>query len=285
MEITDVQQIAVLGAGVMGSGIAVTAARAGYQVQVYDPAPGMADRARTYAEKFLGQAVEKQKMTAEAAAAALDRMQYIGSLDLLAAELVIEAVPESLSLKHQALRLVEERLPADAIIASNTSTLPVTRIAAGLTRPARVGGLHFFNPAPVMKLVEVIAGIRTDADVPVLLMELARRLGKTPVQVADTPGFIVNRVARQYYLESLRITEEQGASFDTIDRLMKATGFSMGPFELMDLIGLDTNHAVSQSVYEAFFQEPRFRPSRLQQHMVDAGLLGRKTGKGFYAYE
>jgi len=279
-----IQTIGVIGSGVMGSGIAQVAATAGYTVIVQDVQTDMLARAQKSIESFTEKSVEKAKMTAEARLAVLARLSYVTELPQVQADLIIEAVPEHLSLKHDIFKVLEQNNTEHCILATNTSSIPITQIAACLTHPERCVGMHFFNPAPLMRLVEVIAGERTNPAIVDLIIELSHKMGKVPAVAKDTPGFIVNRVARQYYLESLKILEENVASFEDIDAILKATGFRMGPFELMDLIGIDTNHEVTKSIYNAFFQEPRFRPSRIQQKKVEAGLLGRKNGKGFYDY-
>lgn len=280
----NIQRAAVVGAGVMGRGIALVCAQAGMDVQVFDLQQQVLDEAHSYASGFWQQSVAKGRMDEAFAAACLARFHTTTELSSLQAQLIIEAVPERLDLKHSVFRALEAVNAPDTIFASNTSTIPITQIAAALQLPARCVGLHFFNPAPLMKLVEVIAGAHSSPEVVETTLALARRLGKTPVLAQDQPGFIVNRVARHFYLESLRIAEEGIADPADIDRLMRSSGFRMGPFELMDLIGIDTNLAVSKSLYEAFFQEARFRPSRIQQQKVDAGMLGRKSGQGFYVY-
>ena len=284
MDLSAIKTIVVLGAGVMGRGIALVCARAGYQTCLYDVQPAVLEEARQYVTDFLAHSVTKHKLTAEDREAILARLRYTTLAEELLGDLIIEAVPESLELKHRVLIPLQAQNAPETIIASNTSTIPITRIAAALPQPSRVVGLHFFNPAPLMKLVEVIAGAETDPEVQATMVALAQDLGKLPVQAADTPGFIVNRVARQFYLESLRIVEEGAATFPVVDRLLRSSGFRMGPFELMDLIGVETNHAVTQSMYAAFFQDEKFRPSLLQQQKVDAGHFGRKTGRGFYRY-
>ncbi|MEM7656073.1 MAG: 3-hydroxyacyl-CoA dehydrogenase NAD-binding domain-containing protein [Bacteroidota bacterium] len=285
MEGLQLQRIAVLGAGVMGQGIAVVFARSGYETQVYDVFPASLEKAEAYAKRFLMKSVERGKMSEEEREAALGRLSFTTELSEVQADLVIEAVPEKIALKHKVLQQVESQHSDQLIIASNTSTLPITRIAAPLQRPERVVGMHFFNPAPIMKLVEVISGAATSPDIATGIHQLAEELGKRPIHVKDEPGFVVNRVARQFYVESLKVLEDGVASVEGIDRLMRSSGFRMGPFELMDLIGIDTNHSVTQSMYEAFFFDEKFRPSRIQQKKVDAGHWGRKRGKGFYLYE
>jgi 3-hydroxybutyryl-CoA dehydrogenase len=284
MDFSPTQRIAILGAGVMGQGIALVFARAGYDTLLFDIYQESLQKAATYAETFLTKSVERGKMTAAEKTATLARIHYTKELSEVRADLVIEAVPEQLELKHQVLKQVESQNANTLVIASNTSTIPITRIAAGLQRPERVVGMHFFNPAPIMKLVEVISGAATVAEVGDAIFDLAQQLGKHPVRVKDEPGFVVNRVARQFYVESLKVLEEGVASVSVIDALMKNSGFRMGPFELMDLIGIDTNHAVTQSMYEAFFFDEKFRPSRIQQQKVDAGHWGKKRKKGFYEY-
>ncbi len=268
----------------MGRGIALVLARAGCPTRLFDIDADTLQQAETYITGFLAKSVEKQKLSAADREATLARLTYSSEATKIKGDLIIEAVPERLDLKHRVLQQAAGQNPPETILASNTSTLPITRIAAGVPHPERVVGMHFFNPAPLMKLVEVIAGAQTSPEVQDRVYQLAKALGKQPVRAKDQPGFIVNRVARQFYLESLRSVEQQGTDVETLDRLMRSSGFRMGPFELMDLIGVETNHSVSQSMFEAFFYEERFRPSRLQQQKVDAGHWGRKRQKGFYDY-
>jgi 3-hydroxybutyryl-CoA dehydrogenase len=283
---TNIQSIAVLGSGTMGSGIAQVAATAGYNVILYDIEVGMLQKALGSIGGFLTRAAEKGRMTPGDAEAAIGRVRTSTVLsDAKDCQVIIEAIPEDLDLKREVFGKLATITPRGTIFATNTSTLSVTRIAAATDFPERVVGMHFFNPAPLLPLVEVIAGAVTDESVVETTMDLARSMGKTPVRVKDVPGFIVNRVARPFYLESLRLLEEGAADHETIDRLLRdGAGFRMGPFELMDLIGLDINYTASLSLYKAYFHEPRYRPSLLQERMVESGRLGRKTGRGWYAY-
>jgi len=261
----------------MGSGIALAALASGLTVILQDIAPEMLERAREYLEKYL---TRKGKGTALKHLRLTTRLE-----DLAEADAVIEAVPERLELKREIFRRLDELCSPTAVLASNTSTLSITAIAAATSTPQRVGGMHFFNPAAVMPLVEVVRGAQTDDETVERLVALAERMGKTPVVTRDTPGFIVNRIARPFYLEALRLLGEGVATHEQIDRVVElGGGFRMGPFRLMDLIGIDVNLASTQSIYEQTFHEPRFRPHPLQQQMVQQNALGRKTGRGFYHY-
>ena len=277
-------KIAIIGAGTMGQGIAQVCAQAGLDTILFDidaAAAAQAHRATQQTWTTLGR---KGKLTPEAQARAEAHLTVTTRFEDLVADVLLEAVVERLDVKHELFRQLAAQNAPTAILASNTSSIPITRIAAGVPGPERVVGLHFFNPAPLMKLVEVIAGAATAPDVVAQMVALAERLGKVPARVRDAPGFIVNRVARPYYTESLRLLEEGVAPLETIDELLEATGFRMGAFRLMDLIGVDTNFAVTSSLFEAFHFEDRFRPSRIQRQKVDAGHWGRKTGRGFYEY-
>jgi 3-hydroxybutyryl-CoA dehydrogenase len=283
--LSEITRIGVLGAGTMGAGIAQVAAEAGLEVALLDPVAGAYDRARDRIGGFLERKVAKGQLHAGLADAALARMSESGSVaDLAATGFVIEAIPEDLDLKRDAFRRLDAAASPGTVLATNTSSLPVREIAVAASHPERVVGMHFFNPVPLMALVEVIAAPRTSPEVVKATVALAERLGKTAVEAADTPGFIVNRVARPFYLEALRILGEGAADAPAIDAALRAAGFRMGPFELIDTIGLDVNLAVSESVWEGFDRSPRYLPHALQRVLVQAGRLGRKTNAGFYDY-
>ncbi|ROZ74359.1 3-hydroxyacyl-CoA dehydrogenase [Ramlibacter sp. WS9] len=279
------QDVLVVGAGVMGIGIAQVAAQAGHRVFVFDQREGAAEQACKQLAEVLTRLVNKGKITPAEADATLGRLVPAASLqDAASANLAIEAIVEKLEPKRALLRELEALLPVDALLASNTSSISITALAAGLQHPERVVGMHFFNPVPLMALVEVVSGLRTPAEVAQRIERLARAWGKVAVQARSTPGFIVNRIARPYYAEALMLLQEQAARPEVLDALLRAAGFRMGPCELMDLIGHDTNFAVTQSVFEANFFDRRFTPSLVQRELVEGGLLGRKSGRGFYAY-
>ena len=278
--------VAVVGTGAMGAGIAQVAAAAGHTVRLLDNRPGAAQQAIDGIRAQFEKMAAKGKMSAEASAAAGGRLQAAEQLtDLADAALVVEAIVESLAAKQKLYSDLEAIVSEACIFGTNTSSISVTAIGAALKQPERLAGLHFFNPAPLMALVEVVSGLATDAQVAATLFATATAWGKTAVHAKSTPGFIVNRVARPYYAESLRVLTEGGADCATLDAVMReAGGFRMGPFELMDMIGHDVNFAVTRSVWNAFFNDPRFLPSLVQQDLVDAGFLGKKTGRGYFDY-
>ncbi len=278
------RSFAVVGAGTMGLGIAQLGIQHGLPTILFDLNPAALAKAQVAIAAGLSKLVEKDKLTPAGREAALARLTLTTDLSAVRAELIIEAVVERLDVKHQLFRDLAAINGPTTILASNTSSLPITQLAAPVPNPERVVGMHFFNPAPLMPLVEIISGIATAPAVADAVEALARHLGKTPVRAADAPGFIVNRVARHYYVESLKIVEEQVAPFEVVDELLAASGFKMGPFRLMDLIGIDTNFAVTSAMFASFHQDAKFRPSRVQQQKVDAGHHGRKTGRGFYQY-
>lgn len=283
---TKIRRVCILGSGVMGHGIAIVTASAGYSTILYDITSFALENAKKQIEAFTAKSVEKKKITVEERKKLLERIQATTDLtQVTKCDLYIEAVVENIEVKKQLFQQLEPSISADAIIATNTSSISISLLASALKYPQRFLGIHFFNPAPLMKLVEIIKGVETSQETLQSAIHFVNTLpGKIPVLVKDIPGFIVNRIARFFYLESLRIVEQGITSYENIDRLMKGLGFRMGPFELMDLIGVDTNHAVTRSIYEGYFHEARFRPSLLQQKMVESGRWGRKSGKGFYEY-
>ena len=277
------QTVGVIGAGTMGAGIAQVAAAAGHPVKLMDVRPGAAQAAVAQIAMVLATLVDKGRLSADERAATLSRLTAVDALAQMAeAALVVEVIVESLAAKQALLRDLEAVVSPQAVLASNTSSISITAIANGLQHPQRVVGMHFFNPVPLMKLVEVVSGAETDASVAQSVFDLARRWGKTPVYAKSTPGFIVNRIARPYYAEALALLQEQAATPAVIDALARSAGFRMGPCELMDLIGHDVNFAVTQSVFEANFGDRRYQPSSVQKALIDGGRLGRKVGKGFY---
>jgi 3-hydroxybutyryl-CoA dehydrogenase len=282
--IMKITTIAVCGAGTMGAGIAQVAATAGYRTILFDLQQSVLDNAQQQISRQLDTAISKGKLAAAAKEEILARMQFTNEVSACVAELVIEAIVEKLPAKVGLFNQLAAVNSEDTIFATNTSSLAVSAIAVSVVNPSRIAGMHFFNPAPVMKLVEIVKGQQTSQEVVDVLYELSIQLGKTPVHVKDTPGFIVNRVARHYYLEAMQIAAEGIVDFKAADRLLESAGFRMGPFALMDLIGNDVNLAVTQSLYDAFEKAPRFAPNKLQIERVAAGALGKKSGKGFYNY-
>jgi 3-hydroxybutyryl-CoA dehydrogenase len=279
-----IKTVGVIGAGTMGLGIAQIAAMAGYSTILFDTNAKAIDAAFLIIEKNLDKGIERGKLDATKKKETLENLSKATSLEEVKADLIIEAILENLEIKQQLFSTLEEINEPNTILATNSSSIPITQIAAKLKRPQQVVGLHFFNPAHIMKLVEVISGATTINDVVAHVIAFAKDIGKSPVKAADSPGFIVNRVARHFYVEGLRTLEENVGDVEGIDRLMEASGFKMGPFKLMDLIGVDTNFSVTTSMFNAFHQDAKFRPSRIQQQKVNAGHWGRKSGKGFYEY-
>jgi len=278
--------VAVVGTGAMGAGIAQVAAQSGHVVKLLDNRPGAAEKAIEGIRAQFNKLADKGKLTPEAALAAGTRLVAARELaDLAEAGLVVEAIVENLEAKQKLYAELEGIVGPDCIFGTNTSSISVTAIGAALKRPERLAGLHFFNPAPLMALVEIVSGLATDCRVADTLFATAAAWGKTPVHAKSTPGFIVNRVARPYYAEALRLVQEGAADTATIDAVLReAGGFRMGPFELMDMIGHDVNFAVTNSVWRAFYNDQRFLPSLIQQELVDAGFYGKKSGRGFYDY-
>jgi 3-hydroxybutyryl-CoA dehydrogenase len=277
--------VLVVGAGIMGAGIAQVAAAAGHRVLLFDARGGAAVQAGERLAATLEALVGKGKLAADAARATLARVEPVDSLGAARdARLVIEAIVEDAEVKRALFRQLEAIVGPECVLASNTSSISITLLANGLARPGRLVGMHFFNPVPLMKLVEVVSGLHTEPAVAAAIFELAATWGKVPVHARSTPGFIVNRIARPFYAETLALLQEQAASPEVLDACLRSAGFRMGPCELMDLIGHDTNFAVTQSVYAANFFDKRYVPSLVQRELVDGGLLGRKSGRGFYRY-
>ncbi len=280
-------QIGIIGSGAMGSGIAQVAATAGHQVILLDSRPEALDQAGIQLLKIMDRLVEKGRLSKEDAEVIISKHVYTTEMNTFRdCGLVIEAIVEDLDVKKSVFRQLEGIVPKEAILATNTSSLSIASIAGSCLHPERVIGLHFFNPAPLMKLVEIIPALQTDSSLPPRLHELMINWGKYPVLAKDTPGFIVNRIARPFYSESIRLLEEGLGTENEIDAALKEVGgFRMGPFELMDFIGHDVNYAVTESVWTACYHEPRYQPSFTQRRLVDAGWLGKKTGRGFYNYK
>ncbi|AZQ43804.1 3-hydroxyacyl-CoA dehydrogenase NAD-binding domain-containing protein [Nonlabens ponticola] len=297
----NIQKVGIVGAGTMGSGIAQVAATAGCSVTLFDVNSDQLVTAQDSLERILARLVEKNRIDNE------ERDRILGNIafkelgdaevhaersrgtkaesELSSCDLIIEAIVENLEVKKKVFQNLEKIVNDDCVIATNTSSLSVTSIAASLEKPERCIGIHFFNPAPLMKLVEVVPAVQTNTEITEGIVETIKSWGKTVAVAKDTPGFIVNRVARPFYSESLRMLEEGMADVPTIDKLVRQMGFRMGPFELTDFIGHDVNYAVTESVFAAFYYDPRYKPSLTQKRLVEAGWLGKKRGKGFYTYQ
>jgi 3-hydroxybutyryl-CoA dehydrogenase len=280
----QIKTIAVCGAGTMGSGIAQVAAQSGYHTIQFDVNEAMLEKSRTGIEKSLDFLVSKEKITGADKIATLEKLHFTNDVSQCIADVIIEAIVEIPEVKADLFKKLHEVNDPYCIFASNTSSLSITQLQSLVPNPERFAGMHFFNPANVMKLVEIVKGEQTSNAVLNTLYDLAIAMGKVPVHCKDAPGFIVNHVARTYYLEAMHLLEMGYASIETIDEIMEATGFKMGPFKLMDLIGNDINYSVSKIVWEAMGKPDRLKPSDIQRAKVEAGELGRKTGKGFYNY-
>lgn len=277
--------VCVCGAGTMGSGIAQAAAQAGFYTLLYEPVSQVLGNAKNRIENNLKRLVEKNKIDESEKETILQRIQFFDDIQFCQADVFIEAIVEKAEIKINLFNQLAELNHSECIFATNTSSLSVTAIAEKIQKPERVIGMHFFNPATIMKLVEVVNTPFTNTQTTKTIIELAKAMGKTPVLCKDAPGFIVNHVARPYYIESLRLAEERISNFETIDKLLEATGFKMGPFHLMDLIGNDVNYAVSCSVYEQMGKPERLKPSFIQEAKVKDGKLGKKSGEGYFVYQ
>ena len=280
-----ISSICVIGAGTMGSGIAQTAAQNGFYTLLFDINGEVLEQAKTSIQKSLQYLLDKQKISAEEKENIFQRIQFITDTNDCLADIIIEAIVEKVEAKVAIFNQLAELNHSEVIFATNTSSLSVSEIQARVQQPQRVVGMHFFNPAPVMKLVEVVKGDQTTDEVAQTVYELCLQMNKKPVMCKDAPGFIVNRVARHYYLEAMKLVENGIATIENVDEIMEASGFRMGPFKLMDIIGNDVNLAVSQSLYDACNKAERFKPSVIQIDKVSKGELGKKTGKGFYEYK
>ena len=284
--LTSKSKIGIIGSGAMGSGIAQIAATAGHSILIYDNNGSALTKASENLKSGLQKLVEKQKITKEKSDAIIGNIQFVSDMETFAScDLIIEAIIEHLDIKKKVFTSLEDIVSKSCVLATNTSSLSITSIASSCKNPERVIGIHFFNPATLMPLVEIIPGIATESSLPELCKGLILEWKKVPVICKDTPGFIVNRIARPYYGEAIRIAEEGIADIATIDWAMKSIGgFKMGPFELTDLIGHDVNYVVTETVWKEFYFDQRFKPSLLQKRLVEAGFLGKKSGRGFYSY-
>jgi len=279
-----IKKVCVTGAGTMGSGIALAAAQKNFQVILCDINEAVVEAAKKSITSNLNFLLDKQKITAAQKEACWQNIIFTSDIKTCKADLIIEAILENLEIKSNLFAQLAAINSPETILASNTSSLSITLIQKNVPGPQRMAGLHFFNPAHIMKLVEVVKGEHTDDTTAQTLIDFCKQINKVPVLCKDAPGFIVNRVARHYYLEAMQIVQNTGIAIEDVDAAMEAAGFKMGPFKLMDLIGMDVNLAVSTSLYEAFDKAERFKPSALQIDKVNKNELGRKTGKGFYIY-
>ncbi len=280
----QINSICVIGAGTMGSGIALASAQSGFYTLLFDINNEVLEKAKASIQKNLQFLTDKQKISSEEKERVFSRIRFITDTNDCLADVIIEAIIEKVEAKVAIFNQLAEVNHAEVIFATNTSSLSVSDIQSGVVHPQRVVGMHFFNPAHIMKLVEVVRGEQTSEAAAQRIYDLCLQMNKTPVMCKDAPGFIVNRVARHYYLEAMKLVETGVATFENVDDIMEATGFKMGPFRLMDLIGMDINLAVSRSLYEASSEAERFKPSSIQIDKVAKGELGKKTGRGFYQY-
>ncbi|MFI5136088.1 MAG: 3-hydroxyacyl-CoA dehydrogenase family protein [Chitinophagales bacterium] len=280
----DIKVIAIIGAGTMGSGIALLSSQSGFETILYDVLHDATVNGFETVKKNLAIAVEKKKISAEEKEKTLSRIKCSNDFHDLIADVMIEAIVEKLEVKSELFTKLAVQNDSDSIFCTNTSSIPITKIAASISHPERVVGMHFFNPAHLMKLVEVVSGEKTSAENAQAVYDLAKKFGKEPVMARDAPGFIVNRIGKLYHTEPLKILEEKIASVETIDALLESSGFKIGPFKLIDLIGVDANLNVTKSLYELFNCNAKFKPGNIQQQLVDSGFLGKKTGRGFYQY-
>lgn len=288
MKTEDIKSIGIAGSGTMGRGIAMSTSLSGFRTILFDISRDFLLKSEEIIKNELSKTLEKKKITEDKRAEALSNLKFTDDInDFSECDFIIEAATEDMDLKKDIFLKLENICKAETILSSNTSSLSITTISTFIKKnPERVIGMHFFNPANIMKLVEVVKGDFTSEDTVNLTTELSKKIGKIPVTAKDTPAFIVNRIARPFYGEALKILGEGTSDQELTDKVLKSCGgFAMGPFELMDLIGIDINFSVTKSVYEAFFNDPKYRPSFIQKKMVDANLLGRKTKRGFYKYE
>jgi 3-hydroxybutyryl-CoA dehydrogenase len=282
--IDQIKIIGVAGAGTMGAGIAQVAAQSGFEVLLFDVNEEAVKKGLQIIGNNLQSAIEKKKISADEKKIILSKIKTTTNISVLKCDIIIEAIIEKLDVKQQLFQNLSAVNNEDCIFASNTSSIPITELAKEIPHPERIAGMHFFNPAHIMKLIEVVSGKLTGEKFAECIFQLALRFGKIPVRAKDSPGFIVNRIGKLFHTESLKILEEKIADAETIDALLENAGFKMGPFKLIDLIGVDANLNVTKSLYELFERNPKFRPSELQQKMVNEGLLGKKSGQGFYEY-